>query len=171
MARLDQLGLAAFNSLPEDRAVEVLLTCCSSRRWARIVLGGRPYESADEVYQAADDALAELSETDVDEALAGHPRIGERAGAGHSAWSNREQAGVAGAADDTRAALAEANRAYEERFGHVYLVCATGKSAEELLTILNTRLESDPATERGVVRTELGKINRIRLERMLGEGA
>ncbi len=170
MVAIDGLGLAGFNTLPADRAEEALLACCSSRRWARAVAAGRPFGSADELYTAAESALAELTGPDIDEALAGHPRIGERAGPGHSAWSSREQAGMAGSPDDIQAALAEGNRAYEERFGHVYLVCATGKSAEELLTILKTRLENDPATERRVVRTELGKINRIRLERMLGEG-
>ena len=170
MAALDGLGLAEFNALPGDRAEEALLACCSSRRWAVAVAAGRPYRSAEEMYQAADTALAALSEADIDDALAGHPRIGERAALGHSEWSNREQAGVAGAADDTRAALAEGNRTYEARFGHVYLVCATGKSPNELLAILKTRLVNDPATERRLVRGELGKINRIRLERMLGEG-
>jgi 2-oxo-4-hydroxy-4-carboxy-5-ureidoimidazoline decarboxylase len=170
MARLDGLGLAAFNRLPADEAERDLITCCSSRRWARMVLDGRPYSAAEDVYRAADSALAELTETEIDEALAGHPRIGERPGAAHSAWSSQEQAGVATAAEDTHAALAKANRVYERRFGHVYLVCATGKSAREMLAILNARLENDQETERRVVRSELGKINRIRLERMLAEG-
>ena len=171
MVQLDGLGLAAFNSLPPDEAESALMACCSSRWWARMVLDGRPYSAAEDVYRAADSALYELAERDIDEALAGHPRIGERPGAGHSVWSNQEQAGVANAAHDVHAALAEANRAYEERFGHVYLVCATGKSAEELLAILHDRLTNDPVTERRVVRIELGKINRIRLERLLAEGS
>lgn len=171
MAELDGLGLAAFNSLPPDEAESVLMGCCPSRQWAQTVLDGRPYASVDEVYEAADATLDGLAERDVDEALAGHPRIGERPGGGHSAWSNQEQAGVANAAHDVHAALADANRAYEQRFGHVYLVCATGKSAEELLAILHDRLTNEPATERRVVRTELGKINRIRLERLLAEGS
>lgn len=171
MAELDGLGLAAFNSLPPDEAESALMACCSSRRWARMVVDARPYASVDEVYSAADSALDELAQRDIDEALAGHPRIGERPGAGHSAWSDQEQAGVATATHDVHAVLADANRAYEQRFGHVYLICATGKSAEELLAILHDRLTNDPATERRVVRTELGKINRIRLERMLAEGS
>jgi 2-oxo-4-hydroxy-4-carboxy-5-ureidoimidazoline decarboxylase len=171
MAELDGLGLAAFNSLPPDEAESALMACCSSRRWARMVVDGRPYASVDEVYRAADSALDELAQRDVDEALAGHPRIGERPGAGHSAWSDEEQAGVANEAHGVHAALADANREYEQRFGHVYLICATGKSAGELLAILHDRLTNEPATERRVVRTELGKINRIRLERMLAEGS
>jgi 2-oxo-4-hydroxy-4-carboxy-5-ureidoimidazoline decarboxylase len=136
-----------------------------------MVVDGRPYASVDEVYRAADSALDELAQRDIDEALAGHPRIGERPGAGHSAWSDQEQAGVANAAHGFQGALADANRAYEQRFGHVYLICATGKSTGEMLAILHDRLTNDPATERRVVRTELGKINRIRLERMLAEGS
>lgn len=169
MTRLDGLGLAGFNALPADRAEAALLACCASERWARTVVADRPYSSVEDVQAAADAALAVLSEADIDSALDGHPRIGERAGAAHSAWSTGEQSGVAGAADRTRAALAAANQAYEDRFGHVYLVCATGRSADELLAILHDRLANDPATERAVVRAELGKINRIRLARMLSE--
>ncbi|MGH8823579.1 MAG: 2-oxo-4-hydroxy-4-carboxy-5-ureidoimidazoline decarboxylase, partial [Jiangellaceae bacterium] len=84
-------------------------------------------------------------------------------------WSRREQAGVHDADAATRHRLAAANRAYEDRFGHVYLVCATGKSAEELLAILAGRLRNDPLSERGTVRAELGKINRIRLQKLLGD--
>ena len=171
MVQLDGLGLAVFNSLPPDEAESTLMACCSSHRWAWLVAEGRPYSTVDVLYEAADTALDDLAERDVDEALAGHPRIGERPGAGHSAWSNQEQAGVARAAHEVHAALADANRAYEQRFGHVYLVCATGKGAEELLAVLLDRLTNEPATERRVVRTELGKINRIRLERMLAEGS
>ncbi len=116
----------------------------------------------------ADAALADVDEREVDKALAGHPRIGDRAAATHSAWSRLEQSGVDGTSDETLAALADGNRAYEERFGHVYLVCATGRSADELLAILQSRLHNDPDTERKVVRDELGKINRLRLEKLLG---
>ncbi|HEX5996480.1 MAG TPA: 2-oxo-4-hydroxy-4-carboxy-5-ureidoimidazoline decarboxylase [Jiangellales bacterium] len=170
MAQFDGLGLAAFNSLPPEEAESVLMACCSSRRWTRLVADGRPYPTVDEVYEAADSAVNELTERDIDEALDGHPRIGERPSASHSVWSKQEQTGVSNAAADVHAALADRNRAYEERFGHVYLVCATGKSAEELLATLNDRLSNDPATERRVVRTELAMINRIRLERMLAGG-
>lgn len=135
-----------------------------------MVLEGRPFQSEDAVLSAADAALAGLTDGEIEDALAGHPRIGERPGAGHSTWSAEEQSDVAGAGADVQAALAAGNRAYEEKFGHVYLVCATGRSASELLMILEQRLTNDPATERAVVRAELGKINRIRLTRMLSEG-
>ena len=159
-------GLDGFNALSGGRAEHLLRSCCSSRTWAQKVSAGRPYGSVEELYLAADDALAALSESEVDEALAGHPRIGDRPAIESS---RQEQSGVAGADERTLAALAEANRVYEERFGHVYLVCATGKGGGELLTMLRDRLGNEPAEERRVVRSELGKINRIRLDRLLRE--
>lgn len=168
MAPLEGIGLARFNALPHDEADAALLACCSSATWARHVANRRPYTDMAELHDAAGEALATMSETDLDQALAGHPRIGERPASAHS-WSSQEQSGVAGAADQVQAELAAANRRYEERFGHVYLVCASGHSADELLDILRERLDNDPATERQVVRTELGKINRIRLDRLIGQ--
>ncbi|MBF6163881.1 2-oxo-4-hydroxy-4-carboxy-5-ureidoimidazoline decarboxylase [Streptomyces gardneri] len=159
-------GIAAFDALSDDAAYQAIFGCCSSPGLARSLVAGRPYRSVEALLDAADAALTRLPESELDLALAGHPRIGDRL---HSAVSAREQAGVAGAAEDVRAALAEGNRAYEERFGHIYLVCASGKSAEELLALLNARLRNDPETERRVVRTELGKINRIRLHAMLAD--
>ncbi|MEU8896726.1 2-oxo-4-hydroxy-4-carboxy-5-ureidoimidazoline decarboxylase [Nocardia sp. NPDC048505] len=164
----DESGLAGFGALPEAAAIDALLGCCSAPEWARAVAAGRPYASDAELFAAADAALAALPESGIDQALAGHPRIGARA---ESAASAREQAGVAQADDGVRAALAEGNRAYEQKFGHIYLVCATGKSGAELLDILRDRLGNDPATERQVMRTELAKINRIRLARLLGGAA
>ncbi len=109
--------------------------------------------------------LAELPEAEIDQALDGHPRIGGKA---DNPSSKREQAAVQAAGSDVLDALAASNRKYEEKFGHVYLVCATGRSAPELLAILEERLGNDPETERRVLRVELAKINRIRLNRMLG---
>lgn len=163
MTKVEGIGLEAFNELPSEQVREVLLACCSSRAWSDRVSAGRPYGSTAQLHAASDEAVAAMTEADLDEALAGHPRIGERPGSGHSGWSAREQSGVAGSGE-----LATANREYEERFGHVYLVCATGRTGSELLEILRQRLGNDPATERGVVRDELGKINKIRLERLVG---
>ena len=163
---VEVLGLDRFNALSREGAENLLRSCCSSRAWARNVSAGRPYGSVEELCLAADDALAVLSESEVDEALAGHPRIGDRPA---NESSRLEQSGVASADERTLAALAEANRVYEQRFGHVYLVCATGKDGGELLTMLRDRLGNEPAEERRVVRSELGKINRIRLERLLRE--
>lgn len=168
MAPPENVGLAAFNTMRDDEVIEALLACCSSWTWAQHIRDGRPYAEMSELLDAAGDALEAMSEDDLDEALAGHPRIGERTASTHSAWSSQEQAGVAGAADQVQAELAAANREYEQRFGHVYLVCASGRSADELLAILRGRLGNDSATERQVMRAELGKINRIRLDRMIG---
>ncbi|MBC7300185.1 MAG: 2-oxo-4-hydroxy-4-carboxy-5-ureidoimidazoline decarboxylase [Nocardia sp.] len=152
------LSLAGFNRLPAATAEAALLGCCRAPRWARAIAAARPYVSTRSLLAAADAASAALDDAEIDEALAGHPRIGDRPASPASA---REQAGVAG--DDVRAALAEGNRAYEAKFGHIYLVCAAGRSGEELLAVLRARLDNDPSTERQVMRTELAKINRLRL--------
>ncbi|MGX9790248.1 2-oxo-4-hydroxy-4-carboxy-5-ureidoimidazoline decarboxylase [Mycobacterium sp. MMS18-G62] len=146
-----------------------LLDVCSSRMWAQQVLAGGPFRNADDLLAHADSVLAQLTEREIDAALAGHPRIGAPAGNPSSA---REQAGVRGANEHLRSELADKNRAYEDKFGYVYLVCASGRSAGELLATLTDRLNNDPETERRVMRTELMKINRLRLQRLLSqEGA
>jgi 2-oxo-4-hydroxy-4-carboxy-5-ureidoimidazoline decarboxylase len=139
--------------------------CCSSARWAAEVASGRPYASADQILARSDQAVARLAPADLEQALAGHPRIG--AGRGADDRSRREQAGVLGADPATIQALADGNQAYERRFGHIYLVCATGRSAGELLALLRERLGNEPGAEWAVVRSELAKINRIRLARLL----
>jgi 2-oxo-4-hydroxy-4-carboxy-5-ureidoimidazoline decarboxylase len=167
MAVPEGLGLPVLNALPTPEAERVLTACCASPRWAAAVAAGRPYASPEQLFDAADDALADLDEDDVSRALAGHPRIGERAEGERGAWSRREQSGLSGAEENTLRALAEGNRSYEAKFGQVYLVCASGRSAEELLGVLQQRLRNDPVTERAVVRRELGLINRIRLSRLV----
>jgi 2-oxo-4-hydroxy-4-carboxy-5-ureidoimidazoline decarboxylase len=156
--------MAEFDALPAAAAQAALLECCAAPQWARRLVADRPHRTLPVLLERADAVLAELPEDQVDLALAGHPRIGERA---VHASSAREQAGMAGATDEVRAALAEGNRAYEARFGHVYLVRADGRPAAELLAVLRSRLGNDPATERAVLRAELAKINRIRLARLL----
>lgn len=163
------LGLARLNALSAPEAEQVLLGYCSARRWAEDLVAGRPYPSPQDLYAAAEAALQRLDEAGVDEALSGHPRIGEQATGAQGSWSRREQRGVATATEDALAAIADGNRAYEARFGHVYLVCATGKDAGELLALLRRRLHNDRVTERRVVRDELAKINRLRLARLVGE--
>src|SRR5258708_430112 len=133
------IGLAAFNSLADGRARNALLACCSAPRWADQVAAGRPYPSLAALLERADTAL---SEEDVGQALAGHPRIGQVPSPSHSSWSRGEQAGVAASSDQVLADLAEGNRAYEKRFGRIYLVCAAGRSAPELLQILRERLRN-----------------------------
>ena len=143
---------------------EQLRACCAADAWIEAMIAGRPYASAADLEQASDAATAALDDHGLAQALGGHPRIGERSA---EAWSRQEQAGVADADAEVRAALAAANAEYERRFGHVYLVCATGRSAAELLAICQARLDNSPEVERGVVRTELAKINRLRLTKLL----
>lgn len=163
-------GLQAFNAvldaLPDSGRVQLFLEICSSPVWARGMTDGAPYIDASALLDRAQRTLDTLPDEEVDAALSGHPRIGDRPG---SASSAREQSGVTGAPADVLAELAAGNRAYEERFGHVYLVCANGRSAKELLTVLTERLGNDADTERAVTRAELGKINRLRLSRLLTE--
>jgi 2-oxo-4-hydroxy-4-carboxy-5-ureidoimidazoline decarboxylase len=129
------------------------------------MVAGRPYADRDLLHARSDELTARLDGVDLAAALAGHPRIGERS---ESAWSRQEQAGTAAADARLRAELREVNAAYEQRFGHVYLVCATGKSAAELLAIARERLGNDAGVEQDVVRRELAAINRIRLDKLLG---
>jgi 2-oxo-4-hydroxy-4-carboxy-5-ureidoimidazoline decarboxylase len=159
--------LATFNGLPEDAARRQLLTCCSSGCWAEEVAAGRPYASAGAAVARSDASVAGLDQAELEQALAGHPRIGA---ATTDARSRREQAGAQTADQATAGALAAGNRAYEQRFGHIYLVCASGLNAAQLLALLRERLASEPATEWGVVRRELGKINQIRLRKLLEGG-
>jgi 2-oxo-4-hydroxy-4-carboxy-5-ureidoimidazoline decarboxylase len=161
-------GWVWFNALSRADVERELFACCASRRWVRIVADGRPYSTPGDLLDAAGRAAKALDWDDVSEALDAHPRIGDRArGDGRAAsWSRGEQAGVT--ADDA-AGLAEGNAAYEKRFGHVFLICASGRTSGEMLTELRTRLGNDPATERGVVHGELVKITELRLRKLIEE--
>ncbi|TCO47825.1 2-oxo-4-hydroxy-4-carboxy-5-ureidoimidazoline decarboxylase [Kribbella antiqua] len=162
------MDLQEFNSTPADRLRPLLAACCDVPRWVDGVLAGRPYGDVAKLNQVADEALRELDDSDVDRALAAHPRIGDRAeGAGtEAAWSRNEQAGV-GDDPDIRMALAAGNREYEQRFGRVFLICATGLSAPEMLTSLRQRLTHDDVTEAAVVHEELRKIALLRLAKVI----
>ena len=158
----DMPDLAALNALPARDFEESLLRCCAAPGWARQVTAGRPYASVADLLAAADAAWAARDPGDLDAAMAGHPRIGERRLSG---WSAGEQAGV-GEDAETLTALADANAAYEQRFGHVFLICATGRGPAEILAELNRRMSHDPATEREVAAAEIGKINALRLRKL-----
>jgi 2-oxo-4-hydroxy-4-carboxy-5-ureidoimidazoline decarboxylase len=168
MSGVEGVGVAGFNARPAQEAREALLGCCRAERWAAQVMQGRPYPSLGALQARA---AAVLTDEDVTEALAGHPRIGQAPAARHSSWSRSEQSGVADADQAVRAELAAGNQAYEARFGHIYLVCAAGRSAAELLAILQARLANDPQTERQVMRGELIKINDLRLAQLIGTEA
>lgn len=162
------MDLRAFNAVPAERLRPMLAACCDVDRWVDRVLAGRPYDDLAALTGVASRTAATFDDAEVEKALAAHPRIGDRAnGSGtEAAWSRAEQSGVGG---DSRAALAEGNRAYEERFGRVFLICATGLSAAEMLTSLRDRLGNDDATERAVVRDELRKIAVLRLTKVVDQ--
>jgi 2-oxo-4-hydroxy-4-carboxy-5-ureidoimidazoline decarboxylase len=163
----EETPLDRFNVAEPAAAEAELLACCAARRWADELLARRPYHDLAGVRRVSHTVLDELGWADVEQALAAHPRIGERlAGAGtEETWSRAEQAGAADATQQTREDLVAGNIAYEERFGHVFLICATGRSGEEMLMALRERLGNDPGTEREVVRAELTKIVDLRLEK------
>ncbi|HEX6912326.1 MAG TPA: 2-oxo-4-hydroxy-4-carboxy-5-ureidoimidazoline decarboxylase [Longimicrobium sp.] len=169
-------GLDRLNALPADAAARELRTCCGSRAWARRMVDARPFADPAALFQAADAVWWELDEAEWREAFRSHPRIGEKkAEAGQTGreqgWSAGEQAGMTRAAHAIRDALAEGNRAYEARFGYIYIVCATGRTADEMLSILRSRLANDPAAEIRVAAEEQRKITRIRLEKLLAAGS
>jgi 2-oxo-4-hydroxy-4-carboxy-5-ureidoimidazoline decarboxylase len=162
-------GLERWNGLPEAEAAAELLAVCHSRRWAREVAAGRPYADLAALQAAADEVWTGLDAEDWLEAFAAHPRIGEGgSGGGRSAaWSRQEQSGVGAAGRDVQEALARGNAAYEERFGHVFLVAAAGRSADEILAELEARLGNDPATELRVAAGEHRRITRLRIEKLM----
>lgn len=170
------LTVRELDALPAERAAELLRACCGASRWVEAMVARRPFGSLGAVLAAADDVWWSLVPDDWGEAFAHHPRIGERHGAVEqsaraSGWSAGEQAGVAGVAALVHEQLAAANREYEERFGRIYIVCAAGKSAEEMLALARTRLENDPATELRVAADEQRKITGLRLAKLLAERA
>jgi 2-oxo-4-hydroxy-4-carboxy-5-ureidoimidazoline decarboxylase len=159
------VNLADLNCASRADATRTLLECCDEPTWAEQLVEGRPYSDAQSLLDRADELARGFSDREVDRALAAHPRIGERADgeSRQAAWSRQEQSGVSAAHDELR----EVNRAYEARFGRVFLVCASGMSAEEILTSARRRLHNDDATESAVVADELRKIALVRLGKLL----
>jgi 2-oxo-4-hydroxy-4-carboxy-5-ureidoimidazoline decarboxylase len=147
----------------------MLTACCGASRWVERMLARRPFGSADALLTAARDEWFALAEADWREAFAHHPRIGDREALrarfpATAHLSEREQSGVAGAADDVLEALAGANRDYEARFGYIFIVCATGKTAEEMLALLRDRLGNDAADEIRIAAAEQARITALRLQ-------
>ncbi|MER7727515.1 2-oxo-4-hydroxy-4-carboxy-5-ureidoimidazoline decarboxylase [Streptomyces sp. NPDC096323] len=162
-------GLARFNTLADDEAATALHEVCASAAWGRAILSQRPYATAEALYSASDTATAGLGAQDLADAMAGHPPIG-RPKPGDPT-SSREQRGMAGATEELKAEMLALNLAYQERFGHVFLICATGATGEQMRDAVKSRTGNSPEQEREIVRTELGKINRIRLSRLVSEGS
>ena len=157
--------LGSFNAAPAHDAERTALACCASRTFAKAVADGRPYPDPAALLAAVDAAFKGLNWDDIVEAMNEHPRIGDRAVRG--GMSAAEQSGASAASDEVRQGLADGNLAYEQRFGHVFLICASGQSGQEMLDQLRARLEHDEAAERPVVREELRKISSLRMTKML----
>ncbi len=166
------MSVEALNALDEAAARASFERCCVSRRWIEGMLSARPYGDADAVRRQARKSWQALGEKDWLEAFSGHPRIGDvtslRARYAASAeLAAGEQSGVAAAGDDVLEGLARGNTAYEERFGFIFIVCATGRSAEEMYALLKARLANDRATELAIAADEQLKILLLRLEQLL----
>ena len=165
----DRAPVADLDQATAATAATLLRPSCASARWIGQLVSGRPYGTLAALVAASGATISGLGWPDIEQALAAHPRIGDRrglaaAGGGpEAAWSRQEQAGARDAGADVQAGLRAGNAAYEERFGHVFLICATGMSAASMLDALEERLTHDPAAEREVVREELMKIVQLRL--------
>ncbi|HEX4062143.1 MAG TPA: 2-oxo-4-hydroxy-4-carboxy-5-ureidoimidazoline decarboxylase [Streptosporangiaceae bacterium] len=159
------LLLTVFNTAAAGDAARDVTRCCAARPFTETIVAGRPYQDFDALDAAIDTGFAGLVWLDVVEALNDHPRIGDQSASG---WSRAEQAGAAAAPADVTAAIADGNRAYEDAFGHVFLICATGLSGEQVLAALRYRLGNDPAEEHRIVTDELRKITKLRMRKLLG---
>jgi len=163
---------AILNALSLEDARAALLRCCGAGRWAGWMLAQRPFASTEALLRAAAGVWTQMEKADVLEAFSRHPEIGGDLEAlrarfpATAGWSSAEQSGVAGADVETLEALRDGNAAYREKFGHVFLVCATGKTAAEMLALLRARLANDPATELTIAAGEQAKITRLRLEKL-----
>ena len=164
MAALDD-----FNDEPADRAVQALRACNAAPRFAAELVAGRPYPDADALVSRAEEVARALPWEEVSVALAAHPRIGDRVDgeSAEAASSRREQSSMSQADEDTRTALLDGNRAYEERFGHVFLIRASGRSPEEMLAELRRRLDNDDEAERVEATEQLAQITALRVKALL----
>ena len=164
--------LAWLNSLSTDEAVKELLQCCGSKRWARQMADARPYENLADAIARANEIWQSLDRDDWLEAFRSHPKIGEKKSAETVSaqarqWSGQEQAGVNTASTETTNALATLNHAYEQKFGFIFIICATGKTSDEMLDALRERLDHDPAEELPIAAAEQSKITELRLKKLL----
>jgi OHCU decarboxylase len=166
------ITLDELNALSSERARELLRSCCGAAHWVDGMNARRPFASVDEVFRSADDVWTSLDPDAWHEAFAHHPRIGERRSAvvqdaRAASWSAGEQANVASANGSLQNELASVNQAYEERFSHIYIVCAAGKTAAELLAMARERLSNAPDVELRVAAEEQRKITRLRLQKLI----
>lgn len=163
-----------INELSVNELRNELLRCCGSRRWVEGLAARRPFKDSEELFNVSDQLWFALEKSDWLEAFSSHPKIGDvdslrKKFATTQAWASSEQSGVKGADDSVLEALNEGNQAYESKFGYIFIVCATGKTAEQMLAILQSRLPNDATEEILVAAAEQNKITRIRLEKLCQE--
>jgi 2-oxo-4-hydroxy-4-carboxy-5-ureidoimidazoline decarboxylase len=166
------MNLEELNSAASEITESHFKDCCGSRRWAQKMTKARPFGDFSELLEKAENIWKNLETKDRLEAFAAHPKIGAKRSAPSqqaqaAAWSGGEQSGMQAANDATKDALAEANRLYEEKFGFIFIVCATGKSAREMLEICRARLENSLDEEMRIAAEEQRKITEIRLKKLL----
>lgn len=166
------MTLAELNAFPRYRAEGEFAKCCGSTAWVRTITGRRPFINRDRLMKAASEVWWRLDREDWLEAFRAHPQIGQRKAATPTsreaqAWSAKEQSGIARAGAAVASALEEANQEYFEKFGYIFIVCATGKSADEMLAILKSRMANAPEAEIRVAAEEQDKITRLRLEKLV----
>jgi OHCU decarboxylase len=163
-------GLTRLNMMSRDHAIVTLLACCGSRAWAEHMADARPFTDRDTLLDTADAFWRALPPAAWLEAFHAHPRIGERAATASSArsaqWSEQEQAGARAAGFETLTELARLNAAYEKRFDHIFLICASGRTADEMLDALRRRLDNEPVEELHIAADEQRRITRLRLEKL-----
>lgn len=167
-------GLDWLNAAASADGQAALFRCCGCAGWAAEVTAARPFASEADLFDAAARAWARASRADILEAFSHHPRIGDRESLrsrfpGTHAWSSSEQSEVAGAAEAVLDELARANDEYEARFGYIFIVCASGRTAPEMLALLRARLGNDPDAELAIAAAEQMKITRLRLEKLMTE--
>jgi allantoicase len=167
-----QRDLAWLNSLTADEAAKELLQCCGSKRWASEMANGRPYSTLETLLAASNDIWRSLDQSDWLEAFRSHPKIGEKKAADKVSaqsqqWSGQEQSGVSNASHDTVSSLAELNEDYEQKFGFIFIICASGKTSDEMLTALRERLQHDGEGELPIAGAEQSKITELRLNKLL----
>jgi OHCU decarboxylase len=168
------MTLEDLNQLSAHDAESEFLKCCGAQAWAQAMAAGRPFVTKDELFARAEDASKSLADEDWLEAFRAHPKIGQQKASTvqtqqEQGWSSQEQSAMQSASADTVAQLRAANHEYEARFGFIFIVCASGKSSGEMLTILNNRLNNDRQTELWVAAQEQEKITRLRLEKLLNQ--
>ena len=161
------MTLEALNHLDRKAAEAVFTTCCGSTAWARSMAAARPFASLADVSDTADAIWRSLAPGDWLEAFGAHPKIGEQARG--PSWSDREQSGMRTASEGVRGRIASGNAAYQSRFGYIFIVCATGKTAEGMLAELEGRLSNDPEAELHVASEEQRKITRLRLAKLMDD--